>query len=85
MSVILYSLLVVKNHPIPMCHLVLIMMMVVIVVDLLFLVESKYLTQLLINKYGPCHRDGICSHSNLHDNSEETLTILPVQLISFGN
>ena len=47
-------------------------------------VESKYLTQLLIIKCGPCHLDGLCSHSNLHDSSGETLTILPVQLISFG-
>ena len=47
-------------------------------------VESKYLTQLLIIKCGLCHLDGSCSPSNLQDSSEETLTTLPVQLISFG-
>ena len=47
-------------------------------------VENKYLTQLLIIKCGLCHLDGLCSPSNLQDNSEETLTTLPIELISFG-
>ena len=46
-------------------------------------VESKYLTQLLIIKCGLCHLDGLCSPSNLQDSCEDTLTTVPVQLITF--